>query len=189
MVSASSASARARAAADEARQRPGAARVWDETELGKGLTELGRARGNDDVARERDVRAGARGYSVDGTDDRERHVAQLAHQRIIVLRNGDREIRGLARREDPVGKILARAEAASRSGQDQGAAGLVVLRLGQCGDERGVHRRGEGIEPVGPVEREHAIAVPDVGQYQVFLHVHLPRAASDGHDLRIEIGR
>jgi hypothetical protein len=161
-------------AADEARQKPGATRVGDETELGEGLTEFGRARGDDDVAGERDVRAGAGSHSVDRADDRHRQLAQLAHERIVVPGNRDREIGRLARRIDAVGKILARAKSASGAGQDQRTAGLVVLRVGQRGEESAVHVAGEGVEPVGPVERQQPISVPDVGQYEVFRHVHLP---------------
>ncbi len=74
----------------------------------------------------------------------------------------------------PSEKILSGAEAASGSGQDQRAAGLVLFGRDQRSHQCGMQIGAEGIQAVGPVERQDAISGADIGQHQIVGHEHLP---------------
>ena len=63
---------------------------------------------------------------------------------------------------EPVAEILSRAEAASGTGDQQRAATFVGLRLVDRPAQCLMHRLVEGVELVGPVERDGAISTADV---------------------------
>ena len=58
---------------------------------------------------------------------------------------------------DDLGQVLPGAKAASGAGQQHGAAGFVLLRLVERGEDRIGHFRLQRIEPVRPVQRDLAI--------------------------------
>ena len=62
----------------------------------------------------------------------------------------------------PPAEVGAGAEAAARAGDDDGAH--VVVGVGQVEglDQLAHHRGGEGVEPVGPVQRDRHDVVGDV---------------------------
>ncbi|MNL08502.1 hypothetical protein D3C87_1292280 [compost metagenome] len=66
----------------------------------------------------------------------------------------------MAGREIEIGKILARAETAPGTGQQQGA-GAAGFHVVERGDQRLVHLVGEAVELVGAVQRDHGhVALP-----------------------------
>ena len=143
-----------------------------------GLQEGRRARRQHDVAGQRDVAGGAGRRAVDRADHGKRQRAQLADQRIVVLFERLARHDHLARRRDPLVEILAGRERASRAGQQQRAAALVLLGLGDGRRQRLVHRLGEGVEPVRAVERDDAIAGAPVDQNRIVVHRSLQRQSA-----------
>src|ERR1019366_4789600 len=119
--------------ADQTRQQPGAAAIGDEADLREGLDEARRARRDDDVATEREVRAGPRGDAVDRRDDRYRHRSDTQGQRLVVALDGGADVGRRAtgfevRRDDRVGEILPGAKAAAATGENEAAHVAVVRR-------------------------------------------------------------
>ena len=89
-------------------------------------------RGDDDVAGERDVGARAGGDAVDRADDGQRQAAQRQHQRPIVALDRLAQVdRRIARRDGAIGQVLARAESASRTGQQQHARAAFAADPGE----------------------------------------------------------
>jgi len=132
-VSCSASSARARArVADQARQNPGTAGVWDQADAGEGLHETGRARRQHDVAGERDVAAGAGGDAIDRGNHGKRQLTQLAHQRIVMCFLSSAEHDGFARLGEAVVEVLSGTKAAPLAGDQQRAAALVGFSLCDC---------------------------------------------------------
>ena len=144
--------------ADQARQDPGAARIRHQPDLGEGLHEARRARGQHDIAGQRDIAAGARGNAVDGGDDRKGQRAQLAHQRIVIGLERAAQHRRLASLGEPVIEVLAGAETAAGAGKKERPAIAVALGGGERLVQRHVHGLSEGVEPGRPVQRDDAIA-------------------------------
>ena len=127
--SAVSASARARRRTDQPRQDPGAARIRNEPDLGKSLHEARRPGGQHDVAGEGDIGAGAGRHAVDRGDHRQRQLAELADERIVIGLQRAAEHRRLAALRQPVIEILTSAETAPGAGQQQRPTGRIVLRF------------------------------------------------------------
>jgi len=109
--------------ADKPRQKPGAAGIRHQPDLGEGLDEVDAPRGEYDVAGKRDVGAGAGGDAVDRGDNWKRQGSQFPNQRIVVGLDGATEVRPGIAAGGAIGEILSGAEAAARAGQQQGAAG------------------------------------------------------------------
>ena len=59
-------------------------------------------------------------------------------------------------------QVGARAEAAARAGDDHRAHVVVGVGRVERGDQLAAHRRREGVQPVGPVQREREDAVGDL---------------------------
>ncbi len=116
-------------------------------------------RGDDDVAGERDVRAGAGGDAVDRAH--RRHAAARAAAApaacSCVSIDAPRSTRRSPGRHRAVGEILSGAEAAARAGQQQHAhRSRRPARASSASRSFAVHRDREAVEPVGPVERQRA---------------------------------
>ena len=159
--------------ADEARQCPGAAGVWDETDAGKGLQEARAARRKHQVAGERNVGAGAGGNAVDGGDHRLFQRRDEANERVVPLLEpvaaiGHDAVAGRA----GLGQVLTGAEGTSRSRQHDHPALRIAARSFQRRPQLGVHPRGERVELVGPVEGQSGDATALCNQDCLAAHLH-----------------
>src|SRR6185312_1460053 len=148
--------------ADEPWKEPCATRIRHKSDTGKGLNETGRTRGKNDIASECDIAARAGGHTVHRGNNRKGQCAQLADEGIVVRLQCAAEHDRFPWSGEPVAKILTRAEAAACAGNQQRAAALVGLRFVDGLAQRLMHRFVEGIELVGPVERDDAISAADV---------------------------
>src|SRR5262249_50349005 len=74
--------------ADESRQEIGPARVGNEPEVAERLDEARGSRRDDEVAREREVGARARGNAVQRADDGNRQGPYPSHERTVILLDG-----------------------------------------------------------------------------------------------------
>ena len=153
--------------ADEARQQPGRAAIRHQPDAAEGLQEIGRARGEDHVAHQREAHAGAGGGTVDRGHQRAMQIAQLAQERMEAGLQRGAGIAALAGRRVAALQVGAGAEGAARAGQDH-AAHLVALlvdgveRLGKAAEH--VHRDRvhdllmiEPEDPDRPVDLERAV--------------------------------
>ena len=94
------------------RGRTQVAAVWNETDAGERLQEMRRFRRQHNVADERDVGAGPRCWAIDRAHDRLWQIADRPNDRIVALIERFPKVgTGLTRRERPVGKVGAGAEA------------------------------------------------------------------------------
>ena len=144
----------------EARKEIRAARVGNQADLRERLDERCGARGNHQIARERDVRASAGGDAVDGTDDRERKCANAKNERLVVALDRRPEIdRRFARQHGAVGQVLARAKPPSGAGEQQHARRRVGFDPLERVANLRVHRVVEAVQPIGPIERKARDAV------------------------------
>src|SRR5580658_1795471 len=165
-------SARARIT-DQARQQPRTAAVGNQSQLGEGLNERRTARRDDEVTRQRYVRARPGCDSVDGCDDRHRQAAQCEHQRLVIALDGLTEVDGRSAigPNRAIVQVLSRTEAATRTPQDQHAQ----LRLASQALEKlahlGVHRNRKAVEPFWPVECQAADTVGHLEQDGLIGHV------------------
>ena len=128
---------------------PASAAVGDQADGRKALDEFGRLGGDDDVAGQRDIRAGAGGDAVDPRDHRLGQAGQRPDQRVPVALDRLAEIDCLARRDGAVVEVLPGAKAAAGAGQDHHPR---IAELAERVAQLAVHLRGEAVEPVGPVE-------------------------------------
>ena len=78
-------------------------------------------RGDDEVAGERDIGAGARGDAVDARDDRLRHGREAADERVPARLDRVAEVDRFAGRDGAVVEVLPGAEAAPGAGEDDDA--------------------------------------------------------------------
>jgi TolB-like protein len=146
---------------DQPRQVPAAPRIGDQAERGEALDEFCRCGGDDEVAGERDVRAGARRDAVHTRNHRLRHGRKAADERVPARLDRGAKVDRLARRDGAVVEVLPGAKAAPGAGQDddpRGGGGVERLR------QFGMHRAGEAVEAVGAVEddpRDAAVEAED----------------------------
>ncbi len=121
----------------------------------KGLQEAGAARGVHQVAGQRDVGAGAGGDAVDGADYRFLQRRDELDQRIVGLLQPTAgiEARSVGGPAD-LGQVLAGREGPAGAGQHHHPALRIGARRLQSGTQLGMHAEREGIELVGPVERQ-----------------------------------
>ena len=161
---------------DEPRQGPGAAAVGNQADRREALDELRRFRGDDDVAGERDVRAGARGDAVDARDHR------LREARSACGSAGSSSVSTVSPRSTASPGATARSLRSCPAQKPRPAPVSTTTRASPRFAKRVaqllVHLRGEAVEPVGAVER-------DPGDRPVRLEVdglvsHAARLAKEG---------
>ena len=141
--------------ANEAGQKPGPSRIRNKREPRERLDEPRRAGGEHNVAGKRDIGPGAGGHAVDRADDWLRQTAQRSDERIVAFVESLAEVGADAvRRDRAVGQVLAGAESLASAAEQHDSAvvtgGGPFQRFGKAfmqGD-------GEGVEPVGPVQRQ-----------------------------------
>ncbi len=130
---------------DLAGQPVGAAGVGDQADAGEGLEEDRGLGGDDHVAGEREVGAGAGGGAVDGGDGRDRAVVEGGEQGLVLVAQ-----RPLDVRRDVLGEVLAGAEAGAGAGEDEDAA---LPRGAGDGVAKGkAERRVEAVADFGAVQ-------------------------------------
>ena len=145
---------------NQPRQPPGAAAVGHQAELGERLDEAGRLRGENEVARERDVGACARRHAVDGADGRHPQPPQAQQHRLVVIVDRRAEVERVAAGcHGAVGEVLACAEAPARTGQHQAAHRRIRIGGIERSAHFAVHRHGEAVQPLRAVECQRCHAV------------------------------
>ena len=82
----------------------------------------------------------------------------LSHERIVVCLLRATEHDGLVQLGKPIAQILARAEATTRAGDQQGTATFVGFGIIDRLSQSMMHRVVESVELVGPVESNDAIS-------------------------------
>ena len=143
------------------RQDPGAPAIRNQPKLGECLHEARRARGQDEIAGERDLGAGARRHSVDRRNDGQRQLMQREDQRFVVPLDRIAQIdRRRAGRHGPIREILTGAKSAPRPGEHQDTR-AAAARLVQCMPHLGVHPAIEAVEFFGPVQCQAGDAAVD----------------------------
>src|SRR5258705_489020 len=101
---------------DEPRERPRARGIRHQAQLAERLYETGRAGGDDQIAGDRDIGAGAGSDAVHRRDHGHGEAAQGRDEWRVVFFNGFAEIDGRGTRSHgPIVEVLARAEATARS--------------------------------------------------------------------------
>ena len=137
-----------------------------------------------EVAGERERRAGAGRDAVDRPDDRLVERAHRADDRVVALAQLDGERRGVGL--EPLLEVLAGAERAARhrSGRRPGSTGRARSRR-KARQQLDLHRDGQRVERLGPVERDGRDRVgdvePDVAEAGVAARRH--QAAADPDEL------
>src|SRR5262245_22567547 len=149
---------------DPPRELPGGAEVAAEPDLRKGSAEAGTVGGEAQVTRERDAEAGARRRAVDRRDrhlrDRREEPGELVH--LVLAVDVILERPPCSARRAHRGDVASGTEGAPRSGHEHGPDVGVGCTAPERGDGGVDHRVGEGIEAVGPVERERGDAVAEL---------------------------
>eukprot|EP01022_Parablepharisma_sp_SALTPOND_P021539 TRINITY_DN427_c0_g2_i1.p1 TRINITY_DN427_c0_g2~~TRINITY_DN427_c0_g2_i1.p1 ORF type:complete len:1279 (+),score=502.02 TRINITY_DN427_c0_g2_i1:12957-16793(+) len=146
--------------AHQARQEIGAAGIGDQPQLAEHFDEIGRACRQHDVAGQRDIGAGTGSHAIDGADHREGQGAQRFHQWAIVFLDGFAQVDGgVARLDGAVAQVLAGAEAAAGTGQQQHAHRGIGLQAGDGVAQLQVHGDREAVELVRAIEGDDGDAV------------------------------
>ncbi len=165
--------------ADGARQEPARGRLGDDAAASENKAHARVIRCEADVHRQRHRGPDADGRAVDGGDHRlggrEHTQRELA---AVIARNRLREpacavVEGLA----AGGEICARAEAASRAGDDDHAHVVVGVGLIECLYELRAHRRGPGVQALGAVQRDGENALGNLGCDLLEVHDRRPLAS------------
>src|SRR5262249_35355529 len=137
---------------------PGGAEVAAEPDLREGGAEAGTVGGEAQVTRERDAEAGARRRTVDRRDrhlrDRREEPGELVHLVLAIDVIFERPPCGARRAHR--GDVASGTEGAPCPGHEHGADLGVGCTAPERGDGGVDHRVGEGVEAVGPVERQVA---------------------------------
>ncbi len=129
-------------------QGPGRAGVGHQPDPHEGLDEARVVGGVDEVTGERQGGAGTRGDAVDRGDHRLGQVPDGADERVVLVGQDAAEVALAA----AAAQVRPAAEAASLTGDDDGADRLVASRRLDRGEQLGAHRCVEGIQRLGPVE-------------------------------------
>jgi hypothetical protein len=146
-------------AAHQTRQQPGAAGVGHQADLGESLDEAGRARGQHQVARERQVGTRACGDAIDGGQHRDGHAADAQAQGAVELVDHAAQVLGCGAgrevgRHGRVGQVLAGAEGPARACEYHAAHVGVGGGGFERGQQLGMQLGREAVERCGPVERQ-----------------------------------
>ena len=137
--------------ADDARQQPRAAAVGDEPDLPEELAEAGPVGGDDEIAAQRQVRAGADGVAVHHRDRRLGEVHQPedhAIERLDARAALGGGVTPGAHRLD----VAARAEISAGAGEDHHARRLVGLDLVEHARQLAAHHEIERVEGLRSIQ-------------------------------------
>ena len=142
--------------AEHARQEPGAAAFRHDPTLDEGGGQLGIVGHDADIAAQREVHAITRGRAIERADhrlvhreeDRRRRVAQVDRGRKLAIGTAD----PLARR--CLVKVKTSAERPACPGQDDHPDLRVLIHRHQRPRQLVEHGRGDGVHPLGPVQRD-----------------------------------
>src|SRR5215813_315023 len=149
---------------DPPRELPGGAEVAAEPDLREGGAEAGTVGGEAQVTRERDAEAGARRRAVDRRDrhlrDRREEPGELVHLVLAIDVIFERPPCGARRAHR--GDVASGTEGAPCPGHEHGADLGVGCTAPERGDGGVDHRVGEGVEAVGPVERQRGDSVVEL---------------------------
>src|SRR5581483_3058321 len=96
--------------------------------------------------------------------------AKLSHQRVVIFLQRLAGHDDISRGVDPFVEVLARRERASRPGQQQRSAGLILLGVGDGRRQHAMHLQREGVEPLRTVEREDAVALALLNEDRILVH-------------------
>ena len=135
---------------EEPRNEVRAAGVGNEPDVDERRYEGCGVGGDADVARTGDRKAGARGRAVDGRDHGLLETADREHVPVVA---GAKAVADVPRRLAKLGQILADAEGPPCAGEHDGPH-LRVAGVAQRRRECGVHGGVEGIQDIGPVQRD-----------------------------------
>src|SRR5262249_41599501 len=142
----------------------GGGKAAGEADVRKGGAEAGTVGGEARVTRGRGAEAGARRRAVDRRDrhlrDRREEPGELVH--LVLAVDVILERPPCSARRAHRGDVASGTEGAPRSGHEHGPDVGVGCTAPERGDRGGDHRVGEGIEAVGPVERERGDAVAEL---------------------------
>ena len=141
--------------------------------LHEGLRELGRRRGDADVAAQRQVHPGAGGRAVDGGDDRLRRIPHGQQRQVAIRRDllAQRPLAptflGLVHGLD----VAAGAEALARAGDDDHAHVRIVAALEDGVVQIVTQSVAERVQALGAIQREGGDAVLELEEQALVSHV------------------
>ncbi len=186
--------------ADQARQEPARRRLRHDAAAREHEAEARIGRGDADVHRQLHGHADADGRPVHRGDHGFQALedaqgdapAAVAHEVVGVIHRAVRlgrrraAARGAVERVAARGEVGARAKAAPCAGDDDGADAVVLVGPIERVDQLRLHRAGEGVELVRPVQRDGEDVVGNVIENGFIGHARLPRVllwADDGRHL------